>query len=124
MKVKARGWEKIFSKQISEEGFIFAHIKNLFKSILRKTTQLLKLCEISEQRFLFFFYFPPQTVAYIFFFCLFVCLFGGNGIWNQHLVLARQVLYHLSHSTSLSNNFSKEDIWVAIRPKKRCIQYH
>jgi hypothetical protein len=30
----------------------------------------------------------------------FICLFSSTGVWTQGLTLAREGLYHLSHSTS------------------------
>jgi hypothetical protein len=45
------------------------------------------------------------TFFFFFFFC-------GNGVLNKGLNLVRQVLYHLSHSTSIIKKKEKE--------KKRC----
>jgi hypothetical protein len=42
--------------------------------------------------------------SFIYLFNIFVCFsfsFGGGGTWTRDFILARQALYHLSHSTSL-----------------------
>jgi hypothetical protein len=43
-----------------------------------------------------------NTISFIYLFL------GGIGIWTQGLTLARQALYHLSHSASPTISFKKK----------------
>jgi hypothetical protein len=46
-----------------------------------------------------------RLVIYWFYVIYFIFLFVNNGVWTLGLALARQALYHLSHSTALQFSF-------------------
>jgi hypothetical protein len=89
--------------------FLHAQRKSLYKLML--TTGTRKLIQ------LFFFHFFKMLGNILlpnFSFSLLFCWSGGStGVWTQGLMFAMQVLYCLSHSTSLSPNFGSM-IYMAI----------